>query len=58
MRRALSLLVASVALAAGAAIDDLGASHPGLVSPHDPRFLQTRPDRDRTDGFFIAALRR
>ena len=24
----------------------------------EPRFLQTRPDRDRTDGFFIARLRR
>ena len=38
--------------------DDLGAEHPGLRSPHDPRFLQTRPDRDGTDGFFIARLRR
>ncbi len=38
--------------------DDLGAEHPGLASPHDPRFLQTRPDRDGTDGFFIARLRR
>jgi 16S rRNA (cytosine967-C5)-methyltransferase len=38
--------------------DDLGAEHPALTSPHDARFLQTRPDRDRTDGFFIARLRR
>jgi 16S rRNA (cytosine967-C5)-methyltransferase len=38
--------------------DDLGAAHPGLASPHDSRFLQTRPDRDRTEGFFMARLRR
>jgi 16S rRNA (cytosine967-C5)-methyltransferase len=38
--------------------DDLGASHPGLAAPRDRRFLQTRPDRDRTDGFFVARLRR
>jgi 16S rRNA (cytosine967-C5)-methyltransferase len=38
--------------------DDLGASYPALASTHDLRFLQTRPDRDRTDGFFIARLRR
>ena len=38
--------------------DDLGAKYPPLPSTHDGRFLQTRPDRDRTDGFFIARLRR
>jgi 16S rRNA (cytosine967-C5)-methyltransferase len=38
--------------------DDLGAAHPDLASPREARFLQTRPDRDRTDGFFIARLRR
>lgn len=38
--------------------DELGAEYPQVSSPHDPRFLQTRPDRDRTDGFFIARLRR
>jgi 16S rRNA (cytosine967-C5)-methyltransferase len=37
--------------------DDLGAMYPPLSSAHDGRFLQTRPDRDRTDGFFIARLR-
>jgi 16S rRNA (cytosine967-C5)-methyltransferase len=37
---------------------DLGAASPELASPHDGRFLQTRPDRDRTAGFFIALLRR
>jgi 16S rRNA (cytosine967-C5)-methyltransferase len=39
-------------------IDDLGALAPGLASPHDPRCLQIRPDRDRTTGFFISRLRR
>jgi 16S rRNA (cytosine967-C5)-methyltransferase len=38
--------------------DDLGAEHPPLASAPDPRFLQTRPDRDGTAGFFIARLRR
>jgi 16S rRNA (cytosine967-C5)-methyltransferase len=38
--------------------DDLGALSPDLASPHDPRFLQSRPDRDGTSGFFIARLRR
>jgi 16S rRNA (cytosine967-C5)-methyltransferase len=38
--------------------DDLGAAHPPLASARDSRFLQTMPDRDRTDGFFIARLRR
>jgi 16S rRNA (cytosine967-C5)-methyltransferase len=44
----------------GAALvaDPLGSEQPALASPHDPRFLQTRPDRDHTDGFFIARLRR
>jgi 16S rRNA (cytosine967-C5)-methyltransferase len=37
---------------------DLGARAPALASRRDPRFLQTRPDRDRTDGFFIARLER
>lgn len=38
--------------------DDLGAQHPGLASRHDSRFLQIRPDRDKTDGFFIARMRK
>jgi 16S rRNA (cytosine967-C5)-methyltransferase len=40
------------------AVDDLGALAPGLASPHDGRFLQLRPDRDGTTGFFLARLRR
>lgn len=39
-------------------VDDLGARAPGLASPHDPRCLQLRPDRDRTTGFFICRLSR
>ena len=39
------------------AVDDLGAAYPALASPVDRRCLQTRPDRDRTAGFFIARLR-
>jgi 16S rRNA (cytosine967-C5)-methyltransferase len=38
--------------------DDLGRMWPELASPHDSRFLQVLPDRDRTDGFFIARLER
>jgi 16S rRNA (cytosine967-C5)-methyltransferase len=37
---------------------DLGRASPDLADPSDSRFLQVRPDRDRTDGFFIAALER
>ena len=48
-----------VAAAGGAArIENLGERFPPLASPHDSRFLQTRPDRDGTDGFFIARLRK
>jgi 16S rRNA (cytosine967-C5)-methyltransferase len=38
--------------------EDLGERAPGLVSPLDSRYLQLRPDRDRTTGFFIARLKR
>ncbi|HEY1354920.1 MAG TPA: RsmB/NOP family class I SAM-dependent RNA methyltransferase, partial [Solirubrobacterales bacterium] len=40
------------------AVEDLGSRAPALASPHDPRCLQIRPDRDRTTGFFICRLRR
>ncbi|HEX3359782.1 MAG TPA: 16S rRNA (cytosine(967)-C(5))-methyltransferase RsmB [Solirubrobacterales bacterium] len=39
-------------------LDDLGAVAPELSSPHEPRTLQLRPDRDRTTGFFISRLTR
>ena len=48
--------VAGLLAAGGAEAVDLGAGAPELASTHDPRFLQVRPDRDRTDGFFIARL--
>lgn len=46
----------AVAGSAGAEPSDLGSRFPALASEHDPRFLQTRPDRDGTDGFFMAEL--
>jgi 16S rRNA (cytosine967-C5)-methyltransferase len=39
-------------------LEDLGGRAPGLASPHEPRCLQLRSDRDRTTGFFVARLRR
>ena len=39
-------------------LEDLGARAPDYASPHEPRTLQLRPDRDRTTGFFISRLRR
>jgi 16S rRNA (cytosine967-C5)-methyltransferase len=42
----------------GLSADALGEEFASLASERDPRFLQTRPDRDGTDGFFIARLRR
>ena len=38
----------------GLTIEDLGGRSPGLADPHDSRFLQLMPDRERTTGFFIA----
>src|SRR4051794_12082956 len=38
--------------------DDLGSHVPVWKHPTMPQFLQTLPHRDRTDGFFIARLRR
>lgn len=37
---------------------DLGRTSPDLAYGRDSRFLQVRPDRDHTDGFFIARLER
>jgi 16S rRNA (cytosine967-C5)-methyltransferase len=39
-------------------VEDLGARAPALASPHDPRCLQLRPDRDCTTGFFVCRLSR
>jgi 16S rRNA (cytosine967-C5)-methyltransferase len=41
----------------GLRADPLGERYPELASAPDGRFLQTLPDRDGTDGFFIARLR-
>jgi 16S rRNA (cytosine967-C5)-methyltransferase len=43
--------------ASGLQVSPLGADWPQYVHPHRPEFLLTRPDRDRTSGFFIARLR-
>jgi 16S rRNA (cytosine967-C5)-methyltransferase len=43
--------------AAGLEVDPLGAEWPQYAHPSRPEFLLTRPDRDRTSGFFIARLR-
>ncbi len=48
--------VAELLAGGGVEAVDLGAKAPDLASTHDPRFLQTRPDRDGTDGFLIARL--
>jgi 16S rRNA (cytosine967-C5)-methyltransferase len=40
------------------AVDDLPSDLPVWNHPSVPRLLQTLPHRDRTDGFFIARLRR
>jgi 16S rRNA (cytosine967-C5)-methyltransferase len=42
----------------GVSAEVLGDRYEALASGRDRRFLQTRPDRDGTDGFFIARLRR
>ena len=55
-RRENSDLVSRVAAEAGLEIDDLGALAPGLADPHDSRFIQLMPDRDRTTGFFISRM--
>jgi 16S rRNA (cytosine967-C5)-methyltransferase len=38
--------------------DDLGTEYPPWSAPGHERYLQLLPHRDRTDGFFIARLRR
>ena len=55
-KRENSDLVARVAAEAGLEVDDLGSLAPGLADPHDGRFIQLMPDRDRTTGFFISRM--
>jgi 16S rRNA (cytosine967-C5)-methyltransferase len=43
--------------ASGLAVEPLTEEWPQYVHPKRPEFLLTRPDRDRTSGFFIARLR-
>ena len=44
--------------ASGLEVEPLGGEWPQYSHPKRPEFLLTRPDRDRTSGFFIARLRR
>jgi 16S rRNA (cytosine967-C5)-methyltransferase len=43
--------------ASGLEAEPLGGEWPQYAHPKRPEFLLTRPDRDRTSGFFIARLR-
>ena len=43
--------------ALGLDVEPLGEEWPQYAHPSRPEFLLTRPDRDRTSGFFIARLR-
>jgi 16S rRNA (cytosine967-C5)-methyltransferase len=43
--------------ASGLEVDPLGGEWPQYAHPRRPEFLLTRPDRDRTSGFFIARMR-
>jgi 16S rRNA (cytosine967-C5)-methyltransferase len=57
--RVAALLAASAAGELPAlSAEDLGERAPELASEVDSRFLQLRPDRDCTTGFFIARLKR
>jgi 16S rRNA (cytosine967-C5)-methyltransferase len=42
--------------ASGLAVEPLGEEWPQYAHPARPDFLLTRPDRDRTSGFFVARL--
>ena len=44
--------------ATGLEVEPLGGEWPQYAHPKRPEFLLTRPDRDRTSGFFIARLHR
>ena len=43
--------------ASGLEVEPLGGEWPQYAHPRRPEFLLTRPDRDRTSGFFIARMR-
>ncbi len=49
---------ASLGEAPSFSVDELGDLAPDFASQHDSRFLQLRPDRDRTTGFFVCRLRK
>jgi 16S rRNA (cytosine967-C5)-methyltransferase len=43
--------------ASGLEVEPLSEEWPRFAHPKRPEFLLTRPDRDRTSGFFISRLR-
>jgi 16S rRNA (cytosine967-C5)-methyltransferase len=47
----------SVVDALGLDVEPLGEEWPRYAHPTRPEFLLTRPDRDRTSGFFVARMR-
>lgn len=49
---------ASLGEAPSFSVDGLGGLAPTFASRHDSRFLQFRPDRDCTTGFFVCRLRK
>jgi 16S rRNA (cytosine967-C5)-methyltransferase len=42
----------------GLEVESLDEEWPQFAHPRRPEFLLTRPDRDRTSGFFIARMQR
>ena len=42
--------------ASGLEVEPLNEEWPRFAHPKRPEFLLTRPDRDRTSGFFISRL--
>jgi 16S rRNA (cytosine967-C5)-methyltransferase len=52
------LVSAFLAIRPDFSVDDLSRELPLWKHPTMPQYLQTLPHRDRTDGFFIARLRR
>jgi 16S rRNA (cytosine967-C5)-methyltransferase len=51
-------VAATAAAGADLVADDLAEAEPTMASANDPRFLQARPDRHGSDGFFYARFRK
>jgi 16S rRNA (cytosine967-C5)-methyltransferase len=57
VRESEGVVTGAIKSASGLGADDLGSLDPEVASSRDGRYLQLRPDRDGTDGFFIARMR-